>query len=560
MKRRISLLLFMALLLPLAACGEKKQPPADPQVSQLEQEHKSEAQLAMETVLTRYEGTQESATEQELLAAKIQMSEEGLQTMQEYLAANIPAYPYEEIIQLETAYKRYLTLEHRTESPDYSMIFTLPISSETMFEHIKANNDTFLAVSSIESRMFRPLEDEYLRWVCQVVADTINQEIAQVEFKEQLASIDWNLANLKILQGGTVANASYISGAMMQVRPSGADGMVTLTGDEMAAHKTVTHEVEHLLQNMAAPMQEALGVSQNYGFIYQWEDLEINSLYCTWFIEASAERLAAAFYGSNPSTYKSMIGYLDSLTFPALLRGKQPIEVPRLSQQPYIETVFDFFNCQSEEEQWELLNLLYAIELIQVTPDDFWANYAASYGLDVKAKSDDDLAQLRKSLKPPVCLTLSRYFYRDLSRLLAEEGMTLREIFYLMSIWEFDLSGHILYDDETRLEDTEEFLTAYTALQNCFFDALTASSGLTPEELRESFTAYLCRCEVPRRSFLKGDETWTKGVYIAATTPESNAFLDTFYESVSQNKTVPVYTVSQILLENKEKQKGDILS
>ena len=350
--------------------------------------------------------------------------------------------------------------------------------------------------------------EDYFSWVCQVVTDTVNQELSGTDFGVQLASIDWNLANLKILQGSTFANASYQKGSLMQVRPSGADGMVGITGDEMEAHKTVTHEAEHLLQNMAEPMQEELGISQNDGFTYQWDDLEINFLYWIWLIEASAERLAAVFYGPEPSTYGSMLGYLDSLTRPALLRGKQLIEVPRLSQQPYLETVFAFFDCQSKEEQWELLNLLYAVELIQVTPDDFWEDYAAVYGLDVAAKSEDDLAVLRKSLKPSVCLTLSRYFYRDLSRLLAEEEMTLRELFYLMSMWEFDLSGHILYDDEGQLEDTEQFLCAYTDLQDRFFVALAVSSGLTVQALREAFTVYLCRCEVPRKSILQGDEAW----------------------------------------------------
>ena len=546
------LILLLCITLVLTGCGRQDGGVPETSDPPSAQEVKSETQLAMEAILSQYDGIEESAEEQALLAEKIQLSAEGLQAVEDWLAANIPAYPYGDLAQLETAYERYLALEHREDFADYGTVSALPISAEEMEEYVRANNDAFLAVPSIANSVFRPLEDEYFSWVCEVVADTVNQELSETDFGVQLASINWNLANLKILQGSTVANASYRRGALMQVRPSGADGMVTITGDEMAAHKTVTHEVEHLLQNMAEPMQEELGISQNFGFAYQWEDLEINSLYWTWFIEASAERLAAAFYGSEPSTYKSMIGYLDSLTMPALLRDKQPLDVPRLSQQPYLETVFSFFDCQSEEEQWELLKLLYAIELIQVSPDDFWEDYAAGRGLDVEAKSEDDLAVLRKSLKPPVCLTLSRYFYRDLSRLLAEEGMTLRELFYLMSMWEFDLSGHILYDDETRLADTEEFLSGYTALQECFFDALAASSGRTAEELREAFTAYLCRCEVPRKSLLHGDEAWTKGVPISAVSPEGNAFLDGFYETVSQNKTVPVYAAAEILLHHQE--------
>ena len=133
---------------------------------------------------------------------------------------------------------------------------------------------------------------------------------------------------------------------------------------------------------------------------------------------------------------------------------------------------------------------------------------------------------------------------------LASDGMTFRELFYLMSMWEFDLNGHILYEDETRLQDTKEFLASYTNLQNCFFEALTLSSNLTAEELREAFTAYLGRCEVPRHSLLYGNEVWTNGTYITAVSSEGNAFLDTFYETVSQNKTVPVYVATEILLSN----------
>ena len=43
-------------------------------------------------------------------------------------------------------------------------------------------------------------------------------------------------------------------------------------------------------------------------------------------------------------------------------------------------------------------------------------------------------------------------------------------------------------------------------------------------------------------------EVWTKGVSISAVSPEGNAFLDGFYETVSQNKTVPVYAAAEILL------------
>lgn len=547
MRRLAALAVSLAAALSLCACGPTRQALSSPPPATTQQAP-SETQLAMEALLGRYEGTEETAAEAQLLATPVSLPAEELEAVLLHLSALFPEYPFGALTGLEEAYGRYLALAPPQVPEAGGAALSLPVDGGELLAHVKANNDAFLATPSIENSLFRPLDEDYLAWVCQVVAHTLNAELARQDLEGQLPSIRWNLANLKILSGRTFANASYTTGALMQVRPSGADGMVGITGEEMAAHMTVSHEVEHLLQNMAAPAQEALGLSQNYGFCYQWEDLAVNSLYCTWFAEASAERLSAALYNTDPTTYKSMIGYLDSLTLPTLLRGAQPLEVPRLSQQPRLEAVFERFDCQSQAEQQELLRLLYAVELIQVTPDDFWAVYARTYGLDENVQGDEDLIALRRAVKGPVCLTMSKYFYRDLARLLSEEEMALRQVFYLMSMWEFDLSGHLLYDDETRLADTRDFLTAYPEMQSRFLEALAPSAGVTAEELQQAFTAYLCRLPVPRRSLLHGNESWTGGSAIPALSDQAGAFLNSYYETVSQSKTAPVREAARILL------------
>lgn len=544
MRRALSVLLVAGIVISLAGCWGGKgyvAPSATPTPE------KTRAQRAIESMLARYDGTEEGEEERALLDREVALTAEGLQAVEEYLDGVAVEYPFTDITRVDSAFEQYLALSALAEDgggDGEALLNALPMSTDELLELVKANNEEFLAVPGIKNSMYRPLEEDYLEWVCEVVADTLNRELAEVDFGAQLGSIAWNVENLKILKGGSVANASYTKGSVMQVRKSGAESMVAITGEEMAAHMTVTHEVEHLLQNMSEPAQRALGLEQCYGFSYNWADMAVNSLYFTWFTEASAERLSAAFYDTQPTTYASMISYLDSLTLPTLLRGSQPLDTPRLSQQSTLEAVFEHFGCETEEERFELLNMLYGIELIQTTPEGFWEVYTAETGLE---QNDDSIGALRREIKEPVCITMSRYFYRDLARCIAAGEMTLRELFYLISMWEFDLNTHIIYEDETRIDTTATFLAGYTGMQDAFFEALAESCGMTAQELCEAFCAYLCRCRVPERSLLYGDEEWTDGVYIRVASDDANRFMDEYYSDVSQNKTVPVRVAAEIL-------------
>lgn len=545
MKRIGSLLLALLLCLSMTACGGGKTTPAAT-VEPVEEVPPSAAELAIEAFLAQYDGTEETAEDAALLDTPVSLTADSAAALLKTLAAAEVVYPYGDITDLQASYDRYLAMELPwTDDADYGGLSRIPLKDGELLEIVRANNEEFLAIRSIETSLYRPLEDEYLQWVCEVLTDTFNRELTERDFGAQLASIDWTISSLKILRGATMDNASVTRGALMQVNQAATDAMSAISENDLAPYMTITHEGEHLLQSVSVPAQEALGLDQGFGFCYSWEELPVNALYTSWFVEASAERLAAYFYDTEPATYATMISYLDSLTVLAALTGVEPIEVPRLSQQGTLEAVFDLFERRTEEEQMEFLNLLYAVQVIQQTPDDFWESYTAQTGKT--RENEGELIEVQRNLKTAACLSMSRIFYEALAQLLSENTLTLREVFYLICSWEFDLNLHLGYADETRLDTASAFLEGYPAMQEVFFVALAEGMDVDAETLTGLYYAAHCRAHVPKTSMLHGDEIWD-AADIAAFSRAVNDFWDGYYQSVSQKKTVPVAAAAEILL------------
>jgi len=160
--------------------------------------------------------------------------------------------------------------------------------------------------------------------------------------------------------------------------------------------------------------------------------------------------------------------------------------------------------------------------------------------------SEGELIQLKIELKNAVCQTISKYFYRNLSRLLSENQMTLRELFYLITVFEYNLHLHITYSDESRSEAIRLFMESYTLLQQTLFDCLGERLGLMPEELYESFTAFHYRTELSKDTILRGKAEW-HSLSIEPLNQEANNFLYEFSRSVMIKKTIPVRAMVNIL-------------
>jgi hypothetical protein len=544
MTRRSALAAFLILCLLLAAlagCGKtESQRRIEEAAANYSSAEKTPVQQEVEGLLARYKGTKEADKEASLLAQTVSLSSEELAALEETVKALTVAYPFGEISGLESAYARYKTMPIYDGGEALGPLKTLPLTPDRLYKIVKANNAAYVEAQTFSKSI--PLDDDYILWACEIVSDTINRELA--DFDGNLDDIDANLADLKMFQNqaGTLSNALLTDDNCMKFAPVQMKAMLGISSNELAAPIIVAHETEHVIQKLSTETRSAQEITRGYGFCVAWEDQAVNSLYLVWFIEAAAEKLAVSLYDSDPLTYKTKIGYLDSLTLLNLLRGAGVKDTPRLTQHSDIERVFALFGTQTEDDRLELLRMLYAIEVIQEDPDDFMSGYAERLGHEV---STEEAVELKIELKNALCQTVSKYFYRNLAQLIAANAMTLREVFYLISTLESDLNLHISYNDESRREIITPFLENYVSLQQAFFEELSQGLNLTGEELRDRFTAYHCRLSVPNNGFIKKDE-WV-GITISPLSREANLFLDGFYTTVSQKKTVPLQKMAELL-------------
>jgi len=544
---RLRLVLCLSLSLLLTGCGpnEYQQRILDAANAggQSTAEAESAVQMGTKDLLARYQDTAETDEEAAVLSQGVLLSPEGLSAMEAAVDELVVVYPFSDLSGVENAYQRYQTLPGYQGAVEHDIGSNLPLAPEKLFEIVKANNTNYITNINPILKKFQ-LEDDYILWACEIICDTINRELPALGSTTMLADVDANLADLKIFKppAAGMANASVTDDNCMYISPVMVQNMVDLFGED-ADVEVIVHETEHIIQKLSTETCDGLSVERGYGFCVSWEDQSVNSLDFNWFVEASAEKLATSLLEMEPITYKKLIGYLDTLTFLNILRGNAPKETPGLTQQSSLDRIFQLFGCETESERLELLEMLYAIELFQEEPDDFMVLYAKRLGHEA---SEAELTKLEIELKNAACQTTAKYFYRNLSRLLTENQMTLREVFYLITVFESDLNLHISYSDESRSDAIRPFLESFVSLQQTFFDGLAEVLDLTPEELHEDFTAFHCRTEMPKDTVLHGKAEW-KSLSIEPLNQEANDFLYSFSRSVLIKKTVPIQTIVELL-------------
>lgn len=448
-------------------------------------------------------------------------------------------YAYSNLYDVEAAYNKYKEMEYYDASsiiPSLTFYHDKQIDANALYNLILDNNKKYLFDNKFST--YEEMDSTFVKHVCEIIAITINKELESNTFSTNLDDLLLNLKDLKIFKSLTLTNAYITDDNCLTFSPTGIDAMESITGYDFVQDIIISHETEHLIQKLATETREKQGIIRGYGYNVEFADLDVNSLYHNWLIEASAENLATDMYDVEPITYKTKVGYLNSLTFTQVLKSDFRVrDIERLTQQQSLSKVFDTFGCDSEDEKIELLNLLAAINIIQEEPEDFISLYKNRI-LNKDDITESELVDLKINLKNGICTTLSKYFYENLTYKVYEDGLDARDIYALISIFETDLSGHISYAEENAYEKRKEFFKNYVNIQDHFFSIMGESLGYSAEEIEESYQSYNSSIEVKVDTMFSPAEY--DDIVISGLSSEKNQFITEMFKRYIENKNLSI--------------------
>ncbi len=480
----------------------------------------------------------------QLIYDNVRFNEFQLDELDESINAIKTEYAYSDLYDVEAAYNKYQEMEYYDASsiiPSLTFYHDNKIDANTLYNVILDNNKQYLLDNEFST--YEEMDSDFIKHVCEIIASTINKELETNTFSTNLDDLLLNLNDLKIFKSLTLTNAYITDDNCLTFSPTGIDAMESITGYDFVQDIIISHETEHLIQKLSTETREKQKITRGYGYNVEFEDLEVNSLYHNWLIEASAENLATDLYDVDPITYKTKVGYLNSLTFTQILKNDFKVrDIERLTQQQSLSKVFDTFGCDSDDEKIELLNLLAAINILQEEPEDFMNLYKEKI-LNKADITESELVDLKVDLKNGICTTLSKYFYENLASKIYEDGLDARDIYALISIFEMDLGGHISYFDQNGYEARREFFENYVTIQDQFFDIMGQSLGYSGEEIEKSYQSYNASIEVKVDTMFSSAEY--DDIIISNLSDEKNQFITEMFKQYINIKTLSIDEVDK---------------
>lgn len=388
-------------------------------------------------------------------------------------------YEYVDLYGLDECYDRIFTsvnvLKHEKSALDEDGKLT----AERLLSVVEENNSRFCEENSLKKYHYREVDRDFLFSICELIVDSVE------EIKERYPNIDYdhlycNLADLVIFyRVGSLNFAAVTSDMKMELGNAMLNFANTLAGGN-GVRDVIIHETMHIIQ-LACKCEKTEHCTRRAGVTYRWDDVELQGNDWAWFFEGSAEQVMTMLTGDEPMTYKNMINYIQSVNLATFLRSDLPANYAQtvcFYTDPYMLT--DLFGARSEQEIREMACLMEAVQIIQYMPDDFMTKYKEIYGIDLS--DEDNQNAVRYSLKPAICLTFSKTFYKNLAKALTEnDNVTENDVLYLIRVFEAAMDYHTAYTNPDKTELNQPFIDRYKEIRSSFFSALRESGSMIEE-------------------------------------------------------------------------------
>ena len=463
LKRVICVAVFLSLLLALGGCGTKKQ--AHPKLN------------------GNFFGRTITYTFSAQPSAQLTLSGERAQALKDVIAQQTADYGYEDLYALEEVKSR-LNLDTAVQSHRYSALDQQgALTASGLYQMVIANNDAFLAD---EPFGYKIVEDDYIAELCKFIVLVVDQ------MQKKYPDVDWprvycNLGNLKILYNtGMLSYAQVSSEMVLSISQNNTQIVLRLKGED-GFGRVLIHEIMHIIQ-IGCACEGVADDGRRAGIAMYWDDFTLNTTDWTWMVEGSAERHMCTLTGGESISYQYKMDYLCSMTLSVLLRDSvkaDTMETLCFYSDP--ELLFETFDCQSQAQRDELLNLMITLQVLQMQPKSFHIAYKEKIGVDL-LQDEQAMNQFSYALKPAVCITLAKEFYENLIPALQSGQLTCNDLFFLINLFEGHLNQHLSYANAEKAEINRPFISSYLTMREALFQALeTDNSNVSVAALYEAY-------------------------------------------------------------------------
>lgn len=388
-------------------------------------------------------------------------------------------YTYSDLYSANTYLKKY---EQVLSFSDFHNEVLEDVTVDGLYNKVLENNYCYVKEKkeNVGFCFYKELSNEEIKEICEYVVEAY--EGFSKEKEANVEEVKCVLNNLKVFQNASASNAFVNEEYCLVTSPGMIDILQIMNDDsDVDVYKnTIIHEASHLFQ-LSCPDRisetiKMIGVSPQYdGF---------NPLNFSWYYEGSAEKCTANLTKKDPLVYQYMINYLESISVATILDDNVRVHQNELNCfTKDLDAVFKMFNCLSEKDKLEIIDLMYSIQIIEVEPEEFFEKLSD----DVE---DEKKSELKKDLKSSICLTLTKYFYKNLVTKAIGNEVSFEDLFFLITVFENDINSHISYNKLENYAYYEEFMANYSIIQNAFFELLSTESGYSYEDILVIFNEY----------------------------------------------------------------------
>lgn len=391
-------------------------------------------------------------------------------------------YPNVDSYGITESLNAYNSLNSNENIKSREIIKNNKVDYNILYDVIEKNNKEYKE-NNENDNYYTKLNSNILSDVVEIIVDTINYNI-QHNKTIDLNVLDYKLKNLKVFEFSDFGYAFYSQDDIALALNLGA--IPDDSNDKISAlEEIVIHETNHIMQD--ATFSKDPSVEQNLGVCYRFKNVDLNALYWVWYVEAAAQNnvlIQKNIDVSDSIIYDTNVSSLNTLNSTSVLIKNSTKELSYITAQSDINEFFKYFNCKTNEEKEEIINMMVAYNLVL---DEYDNIYSAKF-FDSNNISDE--YNFKKELKASIGQTMTKIFYKNLAEKIKGISFRLEDVFSLISVFETELSKEIWYNSVENIPYMDDFYKNYQLIQTEFFELISRSLDINISDIEEYYVNY----------------------------------------------------------------------